>query len=84
VRPSITLTVRSEIYDVFLDVKDVFLKHKRNKRDKRIFDKFIRSVDISFFLKSNSISISISNRDVGSVSWATSRFEIEIKVEFEV
>jgi len=46
-------------------------------------DKFIHSVDISFFLKSNSTSISISNRDVGSVSWATSQFEIEIEVEFD-
>jgi len=46
----------------------------------KILEKFIYSVDISFFLKSNSISI----RDVGSVSCATSRFEIEIEIEFEV
>jgi len=44
-------------------------------------DKFIHSVDISFFLKSNLTSI--SNRDVGSVSWLTSRFEIEMEVEFD-
>jgi len=34
-------------------------------------------------LKSNSISISISNRDVDHETLATSRFEIEMGIEFD-
>ena len=48
-----------------------------------LIDKFIKTAKVLTLLNSNSTSISISNRDVGSVSWTTSRFEIEIEVEFE-
>jgi len=47
-------------------------------------DKFIKAAKVLTLLKSNSTSISISNRDVAHETLSTSRFEIEMEVEFEV
>jgi len=47
----------------------------------QIFDKFIKTAKVLTLL--NSTSISISNRDVNHETLSTSRFEIEIKVEFD-
>ena len=46
-------------------------------------DKFIKTAKILTLLKSNSTSISISNRDVAHETLPTSRFEIEIEIEVE-
>jgi len=47
------------------------------------FDKFIKTAKVLTLLKSNSTSISISNRDVNHETLPTSRFEIEVKFDFK-